>query len=225
MKEKLTVIRTHAWPRKYVYHLFIFIGIICTGISNLRLSSYKERFISESRPTRVPLYSPMRGNFTKGLFLLSFPFLFFSFLFFYSTVAKATIRLPAMPAVTTINNRNRSRIGWESEHRQKQARTANWNASCDSKLLVYVSQSSSRNIINLERRIRMDATSLSLSIPHRNRVTNVQPQTGTPQRTLGTPLASRSNLSFKLFTVSPGLSRRFLIGEGRKYPAEQVRCN
>lgn len=119
VKEKLTVIRTHAWPRKYVYHLFIFIGIICTGISNLRLSSYKERFISESRPTRVPLYSPMRGNFTKGLFLS------FSFLFFYSTVAKATIRLPAMPAVTTINNRNRSRIGWESEHRQKQARTAN----------------------------------------------------------------------------------------------------
>lgn len=223
MKEKLTVIRTHAWPRKYVYHLFIFIGIICTGISNLRLSSPR-RTKSDSFPNldphrRVPLYSPMRGNFTKGLFLS------FSFLFFYSTVAKATIRLPAMPAVTTINNRNRSRIGWESEHRQKQAQTANWNASCDSKLLVYVSQSSSRNIINLERRIRMDATSLSLSIPHRNRVTNVQPQTGTPQRTLGTPLASRSNLSFKLFTVSPGLSRRFLIGEGRKYPAEQVRCN
>lgn len=63
----------------------------------------------------------------------------------------------------------------------------------------------------------MDATSLSLSIPHRNRVTNVQPQTGTPQRTLGTPLASRSNLSFKLFTVSAGLSCRFLIGKGRKY--------
>ena len=123
VKEKLTVIRTHAWPRKYVYHLFIFIGIICTGISNLRLSSPR-RTKSDSFPNldphrRVPLYSPMRGNFTKGLFLS------FSFLFFYSTVAKSTIRLPAMPAVTTINNRNRSRIGWESEHRQKQARTAN----------------------------------------------------------------------------------------------------
>lgn len=220
MKEKLTVIRTHEKIRIPLVHFHRDNLHRNLESSPIEPASYKERFISESRPTptSATLLSDAR-EFYKG----TFPFLFFSF--FYSTVAKATIRLPAMPAVTTINNRNRSRIGWESEHRQKQARTANWNASCDSKLLVYVSQSSSRNIINLERRIRMDATSLSLSIPHRNRVTNVQPQTGTPQRTLGTPLASRSNLSFKLFTVSPGLSRRFLIGEGRKYPAEQVRCN
>ena len=120
VKEKLTVIRTHEKIRIPLVHFHRDNLHRNLESSPIEPASYKERFISESRPTptSATLLSDAR-EFYKG----TFPFLFFSF--FYSTVAKATIRLPAMPAVTTINNRNRSRIGWESEHRQKQARTAN----------------------------------------------------------------------------------------------------
>lgn len=92
-----------------------------------------------------------------------------------------------------------------------------------SKLLVYSSQSSSGNIINLERRILADGTSLSSSMPHRNRVTSVRPQSGTPQHTLERywPAALICPLNY----ARSRLSCRFLIGNESKHFTRQVRCN